>query len=74
MARALPKESREGVQPCCIDQQEEETAMATDEELREQALKAIKRKRDFKAHLVAYGRHADAISETEIQREMDKRR
>ena len=28
--------------------------MATDEELREQAIKAIKRKRDFKAHLVAY--------------------
>ena len=28
--------------------------MATDEELREQAIKAIKRKRDFKAHLAAY--------------------
>ena len=36
------------------DDDEEETAMATDEELREQAIKAIKRKRDFKAHLVAY--------------------
>src|SRR5450759_4257183 len=40
MPPALPKESREGAQPCCIDQQEEETAMATDEELREQAIKA----------------------------------
>jgi len=88
--------------------------MATDEELRTQAIKRIKRKRDFKAHLVvyviinaflvgvwyfsgqgyfwpgwvllgwgiglafnawdAYGRRADAISETEIQREIDKRR
>ena len=88
--------------------------MATDEELREQAIKAIKKKRDFKAHLAAYvivnaflvgvwyfigqgyfwpgwvllgwgigvafnawdayGRHADTISEAEIQREMDKRR
>jgi hypothetical protein len=28
--------------------------MATEEELRAQAVKAIKRKRDFKAHLVAY--------------------
>jgi uncharacterized membrane protein len=88
--------------------------MPTDEELREHAIKAIKRKRDFKAHVVAYvivnaflvvvwyltgagyfwpvwviggwgiglafnawdayGRHADAISEAEIQREIDKRR
>ena len=88
--------------------------MTTDEELREQAIKAIKRKRDFKAHVVAYvivnaflvliwyvtgagyfwpgwvmggwgiglafnawdayGRHSDAPSEAEIQREIDKRR
>jgi hypothetical protein len=114
MARALPIEWRKGAQPRRSDRQKEETEMATDEELREQAIKAIKRKRDFKAHLVAYvivnaflvavwamsgdgyfwpiwviegwgiglafnawdayGRHADAISEAEIQREIDKRR
>jgi len=114
MPRALPIESRKGAQPRRTGPQEEETAMATDEEIREQAIKAIKRKRDFKAHLVAYvivnaflvavwymtgagyfwpgwvmggwgigvafnawdayGRHAGAISESEIQREIEKRR
>jgi len=38
----------------CTDYGEEETALATNEELREQAIKAIKRKRDFKAHLVTH--------------------
>ena len=38
----------------CTDYGEEETALATNEELREQAIKAIKRKRDFKAHPVSY--------------------
>jgi hypothetical protein len=52
MARALPIESQEGAatrRPAGGGAE-----MATDEELREQAIKAIKRKRDFKAHLVAY--------------------
>ena len=114
MAPAVPIESRNGALPLRADPQEEETEMATDEELREQAIKVIKKKRDFKAHLVAYvivnaflvvvwyvtgagyfwpgwvlggwgiglafnawdayGRHADAISEDEIQREIDRRR
>ena len=54
MAAALPIESRKGAQLRRSNQQEEENEMATDEELREQAIKAIKRKRDFKAHLAAY--------------------
>ena len=88
--------------------------MATDEELRKLAIKAIKRKRDFWAHVVAYcivnaflvlvwyltgrgyfwpgwvlagwgiglafnawdayGRRSDAISEEQIQREMERQR
>ena len=114
MARVLPLESRESVQSRPTDLLKEETEMATDEELREQAIRAIKKKRDFKAHLVAYaiinaflvavwymtgagyfwpgwviggwgiglafnawdayGRHSGAISEAEIQREIEKRR
>jgi 2TM domain len=87
--------------------------MATDEELRRQAIKSIKKKRDFWAHAVAYcivnifliivwyltghgyfwpvwvmgawgsglafnawdayGRSGNAISETEIQKEIERR-
>lgn len=87
--------------------------MATDEELRRQAIKSIKKKRDFWAHAVAYcivnifliivwyltghgyfwpvwvmgawgigltfnawdayGRSSSAISETEIQKEIERR-
>lgn len=88
--------------------------MPTDEETREMAIKAIKRKRDFMSHLVAYcvvnafligvwaltwrgyfwpgwvlggwgiglalnawdvyGRRPDVISETDIQKEIDRQR
>jgi len=43
-----------GLRGADSDDDEEETAMATDEELREQAIKAIKKKRDFWGHVVAY--------------------
>jgi hypothetical protein len=88
--------------------------MATDEEIRQEAIKAVKKKRDFKGHLVAYaivnaflvvvwyftgagyfwpiwvmggwgigvafnawdayGRSSGAISEAEIQREIDRQK